>query len=253
MPVQRVRKAYEQVADQIRDMIRAGDIATDERLPSEAALAADFGVSRPTIREALRVLSTENLIRTAKGSQGGSFVTVPTLEHITSSLDANINMLTAASDLTLEEFLEMREMLEVPAARLAAVRRDEQMLAQLRATIPRDPAALGPTELFSSNRGFHTLVVQAAGNRLLSLAAKPVFTVLLTHLERSKPDDDFLECVNRDHRGILVALESGDSDAAAHAMHDHLAYLREMYERIWTHERRTPAFSSLERADAAGD
>jgi GntR family transcriptional repressor for pyruvate dehydrogenase complex len=84
--VRRVRKAYEQVADQLRELILTGQIAPEQRLPNEAALASQFGVSRPTIREALRVLSAQALIRTTKGSSGGSFVTLPTVDHISEFL-----------------------------------------------------------------------------------------------------------------------------------------------------------------------
>src|SRR5919206_988469 len=86
--VQRVRKAYEQVADQLRELITSGELAPGQRLPSEAALAVQFGVSRATIREALRVLLTQNLIRTTKGAHGGSFVNLPTVDHISAFLSS---------------------------------------------------------------------------------------------------------------------------------------------------------------------
>ncbi|MGH3039100.1 MAG: FadR/GntR family transcriptional regulator, partial [Gaiellaceae bacterium] len=77
MPVRRVRKAYEQVNDQLRELIVSGELAPGERLPNEAVLAREFGVSRATVREALRILTAQNLIRTTKGAGGGSYVTLP--------------------------------------------------------------------------------------------------------------------------------------------------------------------------------
>src|SRR5262249_20886659 len=82
MSVRRVRKAYEQVADQLRDLILAGELSRGERLPNENMLAREFGVSRATVREALRLLAAQNLIRTAKGAGGGSYVTLPSVDHI---------------------------------------------------------------------------------------------------------------------------------------------------------------------------
>ena len=123
MPVRRVRKAYEQVADQLRELIMTGELAPGERLPNEALLAREFGVSRATVREALRVLAAQNLLRTAKGAGGGSYVTLPTVDHISEFLRSNINLLTESRDVTLDELIEARELLEVPAARLAAARR----------------------------------------------------------------------------------------------------------------------------------
>src|SRR5713226_7692934 len=64
MSVRRVRKAYEQVADQLRDLIVSGELERGERLPNETVLAREFGVSRATVREALRLLTAQSLIRT---------------------------------------------------------------------------------------------------------------------------------------------------------------------------------------------
>jgi DNA-binding FadR family transcriptional regulator len=241
MSVRPVKKAYEQVADQIRELIMIGQIGADDRLPSEAALATHFGVSRATIREALRVLSTQNLIRTAKGAQGGSFVTIPSVAHISASLGANITLLSRTADVTLEEFLELREFLEVPAARLAAARRSPEALERLRAAIPAEPLGLGTEEQFVHNRDFHSVLVAAADNVLLSIAAEPIFAVLQTHLQRSTLGADFHRCINDDHRAILAAVERGDAEAAAGQMHEHLEYLRPMYRQAWLLHRRESA------------
>lgn len=238
MALRRVKKAYEQVADQIRELIMTGEIAPEHRLPNEAVLANEFGVSRPTIREALRVLGSQNLIRTAKGSQGGSFVTIPSLTHISDSLGANIGLLSRSTDVTLEEFLELRELLEVPAARLAAARRNDAALGRLRAAIPNAPLGLSTDEQFVYNRDFHSVLAEASGNTLLMIAAQPIFTVLQTHLRHSVRGEDFHATVNADHHRILDALEAGDTNAAAEEMQEHLDHLRPMYERAWQYRRR---------------
>ena len=67
-----MRKAYEQVADQLRELIVTGELAPGERLPTETVLAREFGVSRATVREALRLLAAQGLIRTAKGAAAGA-------------------------------------------------------------------------------------------------------------------------------------------------------------------------------------
>lgn len=238
VPVHRVRKAYEQVADQLRELIMSGEIGPAQRLPNEAALAAQFGVSRPTIREALRVLSAQALIRTTKGASGGSFVTVPTVDHISEFLTSNINLLSRSEDVSLDEFLEARELLEVPAARLAALRRTEEDLESLRAAIPGHPSELDTEEQFVHNKDFHSALVIASGNGVLSIAAQPVFSVLQTHLKRSTLGRRFHQRVNADHRALVATVEAGDERAAAELMHDHLEFLRPMYEKAWRYERR---------------
>jgi GntR family transcriptional repressor for pyruvate dehydrogenase complex len=235
MPVRRVRKAYEQVNDQLRELIVSGELAPGERLPNEAVLAREFGVSRATVREALRILTAQNLIRTTKGAGGGSYVTLPTVDHISEFVRGNLNLLSEADHVTLEEFLELRELIEVPAARLAAMRASNADVERLRESIPDQPLGMTTKEQFVYNKGFHTVIVEASANTLLYIATQPVFTVLQTHLARSSLGRSFHLSINEHHRRIFAAIEAGDADAAAAEMHEHLEYLRPAYERAWRH------------------
>jgi len=226
-------KAYEQVADQLRELIVTEELARGERLPSELELADEYGVSRATVREALRLLAAQNLIRTAKGAGGGSYVTVPSAAHVSESLRSGLGLMTAAADVTLEELLELRELLEVPAARLAARRRSDENVAQLRASIPGEPLRLGTRAQFAYNKGFHSAVIDASRNTLLSIAAEPVFAVLQTRLSRSRLGRTFHRSINDHHREIAAAIGAADEDAAGVLMHEHLAFLRPYYEQAW--------------------
>lgn len=231
-PIQRVRKAYEQVYDQLRELIMTGELARGERLPNEAILAREFGVSRGTVREALRVLAAQNLIRTAKGAGGGSFVTLPTVDHISEFLRLNISLLSESEDVTLDEFLEARHLLEVFAAKLAAERRRPEDLEVMRATL-HDPSELTPEEQYVQNKNFHTAVVTSSRNTLLKIATQPIYSVLQTNLDRSHIPPSFPGQVEHDHRAILEAIESRDAELAERLMHEHLVFLREMYEKNW--------------------
>ena len=190
------------------------------------------------MREALRLLGAENLIRTAKGAGGGSFVTVPSADHLSESLQSGLGRLAHAEHVTLEELLEARELLEVPAARLAAQRRGDEDVERLRASIPGDPLRLGTQEQFVYNRDFHTVVIEACGNTMLAVAAQPIFGVLQTHLSRSKLGREWHRAINEHHRSIAAAIEAGDQDAAGGEMYDHLEYLRPFYEKAWRTVRR---------------
>ncbi len=112
-------------------------MARGERLPNEIVLAAELEVSRATVREALRLLAAQSLIRTARGAGGGSYVTLPTVDHISEFLTANIGLLTDARDFTLDELIEARMLLEVPAARLAARRRRRRRRSSITRLDPR--------------------------------------------------------------------------------------------------------------------
>jgi DNA-binding FadR family transcriptional regulator len=235
----RIAKAYERVAMRLREQILEGVLEEGRRLPKETVLADEFGVSRATIREALRLLAAHNLIRTAKGAGGGSFVTVPSARHLSESLGSGIGLLAAADDLTLEELLETRELLEVPAARLAARRRTADDLVQLQDAIPDRPLHLPTQEQFVYNRDFHSCVIAACGNTLLAIAAQPVFVVLQTHLSRSRLGREWHRSINEHHRGIASAIEGGDEDGAGELMLDHLEWLRPYYEKAWRKAGRT--------------
>jgi GntR family transcriptional repressor for pyruvate dehydrogenase complex len=236
-PVTRVRKAYEQVYDQLRELIIRGELPRGERLPGEIVLARDFGVSRGTVREALRALEAHKLIRTAKGASGGSFVTLPTVDHVSDFLEANISLLSEANDVTLEEFLETRRLLEVFAARQCALRRGDADLQRLRRAILEDPCSLPIEQRYLYNQEFHSAVLDAAGNTLLRIAAQPIFSILQTNFSRETLSPRFPERVNDDHRAILTAIERGDGDGAAEEMRRHLGYLSRTYKSMWRQGR----------------
>lgn len=238
--VRPVRKSYEQAADQLRELIVTGQLVPGSRLPNEIVLARDFGISRTTMREALRLLAAQSLIRTAKGPTGGSFVTLPTVDHISEFLQASIGLLTETRNVSLEEFLEARELLESRAVRLAATHRTEGDLVRLRATIPKNPLELAIDEQFVYNKDFHSVVLESCGNTLLRIAALPLFSILQTNLARSVLGQDFHASINDHHQRIADAVAVGDADLAEQEMRGHLAYLRPAYERAWTHAR-TPS------------
>jgi len=230
-------KQYELVAERLRQRVVHGELQPGERLPNEAVLATDYGVSRATVREALRVLATQSLIRTSKGAGGGSYVTLPSVNGVSEYVQSSISLLADADDVTLEELLEARELLEVPAARLAAERRTEEELERLRDAIPDEPLRLGTQRQFVYNQDFHLAVIDGCRNALLAIAAQPVFAVLQRNLARSKLGAGFHRTINEHHRAIAAAIEAGDADAAGGEMYDHLEYLRPYYERAWRSAR----------------
>ena len=226
-------KQYEQVAEQLRTLVVGGTLQPGARLPNEEALAREFGVSRATLREALRSLAAQDLIRTAKGARGGSFVTLPSVEGVSSFVHSSITLMADANDVSLEDLLEARELLEVPAARLAGERRRDEDLERLRETIPDEPLRLGPDQQFVYNQDFHSFVIECCDNALLVIAAQPIFGVLQRNLARAKLGERFHRAINDQHRSIAAAIEAADVEAAGSEMHAHLAYLRPYYERAW--------------------
>jgi len=225
------------VAERLRERVAAGELPNGARLPNETVLAREFGVSRATVREALRSLAAQNLIRTAKGARGGSYVTLPSVDGVSNFVHSSLTLMTDAEDVTLEELLEARELLEVPAARLAAERRSQAELERLLAAIPDEPLRLGTQGQFVYNQDFHLVVLEGCRNALLAIAAQPIFAVLQRNLARSKLGTRFHRAINEQHRSIAAAIGAGDAEAAGGEMYAHLEFLRPYYEQAWRRAR----------------
>ena len=119
-------------------------------------------------------------------------------------MQANISLLSDTDDVTLDEFLEARRLLEVFAARRCAMRRSVADLVRLRATM-NEPGSLPIEERFLYNKEFHSALLDGAGNTLLRIAAQPILSVLQTSLSRHALSPSFSRHIEGDHRGILAA------------------------------------------------
>jgi DNA-binding FadR family transcriptional regulator len=223
--------AYQELAGTLREQILSGALQPGDRLPIEPELCRLHGVSRSTVREALRVLSSQNLVVTTRGVSGGTFVVHPQPDQISSYLQASFSLMTAAPGSSVRDLLEVRELLEVPAAGLAAQRRTAAHLQQLRGTL-FDPRTVDVDHVFQDNRNFHVTLLVAAGNPLMEAMTRPMFGVLNERFLRDQAPARFWYRVDRDHREILAAIEAGDAEAARQAQHDHLEHLRSTYTRI---------------------
>jgi DNA-binding FadR family transcriptional regulator len=230
IPVNRIVPAYQQVADTLRAQIVDNRLAPGERIPGELELSEMFGVSRGTIREALRALASENLIRTARGVTGGTFVSYPRPDQVSEYLKNSLNLLSNIDEVTVDELTEARRLLEGPAAGMAAARGSEAQIAAIRGSVPTNEADVRPE--FEGNRTFHQLILEASGNRLLELMTEPIFLVLRDRFTRQNADPIFWRNVRTDHEEIADAIAAGDEAAAERAMVEHLDRLASTYRKI---------------------
>jgi len=235
--VERIRPAYRQVADELRKRIVGGLLPAGHRLPNEPELSRAFGVSRSTVREALRVLASQHLIETLRGVRGGSFVAAPDPARVVEDIGGALGVLVMTPRLGLDDLLEARLLLEPAAARLAAERADADTVEAIRAAAsaprdPRDPSGFVP------HLDFHTTILMATGNLMFTMMGQPVSDVLRTRLERAGVDRVEWDRVDEHHLEIAEHIARGDADAAEHAMREHLNALRPLYERTgrWTAE-----------------
>jgi len=231
LQVNRIQPAYQQVADQLRQLIVSGTLSPGDRLPVEGELSSAFGVSRSTVREALRSLSSQGLIHTVRGVAGGTFVSESDPNAISDYLETSLGLLSGNQNITADELLEARHLLEVPAARLAAQRRSQAQIDAMRQAIAEEQAETERGARFQHHQQFHTALLAAAGNRLLGVMTVPVFRVIRSRFLRDEPRATFWHEVDSDHQDILDCVVAGDADGAARRMDAHLSRLRTTYER----------------------
>jgi DNA-binding FadR family transcriptional regulator len=129
------------VADDIRAFMQCERLAPGDRLGREEDLARQFGVSRPTLREALRLLSSAHLIRASKGPGGGIFVAATPEEGIALSVSEGVASMLAADAIDLDELLETRMLVEIPLAGLAAQRATPDEVARIRTLVEESETA----------------------------------------------------------------------------------------------------------------
>lgn len=217
-----------QIADQLRRAIVEGELRADDRLPTEDELALRFGVSRPTIREALKILAAQNLIRSKRGPTGGTFINCPSVKELSESLTCATTLLVGMDAFNMDEVLQARELLERQCCRLAALNRTEEQLARMRQQleIQRD-SGLSAEDFCASDVALHRTLVDASGNRLLGFvmfsvieALQPV-TNMVAHRFRDRPH------VSRQHQRLIDALENRDADAACAIVTEQLNDLRQ--------------------------
>ncbi len=229
----RAPASYELVLDQIRRAIQIGRFLAGERLPSERDLADQLGVSRTTVREAMRVLQGEGLIETRRGRSGGAIVIAP------ETTPAERRGLVRRRLAELENVFDYRLAIEPAAARLAADRRTKSDVAALReivtalgslATTSAHETPSPVARFFATDAEFHDRIAQATRNPLLVEAVGDARAAMFLPVggvfTELHPD------ANRGHEEIFAAIETGDGNAAREAMSEHIGLtwqaLREM-------------------------
>lgn len=214
-----------QVEEQIREAILQGQFAQGDKLPPETELAQMFGVSRPTVREALGALVSAGLIRKIPGVAGGSFVNTVTPDSLSRMLRESVDTILRLGALDILELTEVRRVLEVPAARHAASHRTDAHLRQLSSIVERQKTTtIDDPAIPEYDLAFHTTIGQASGNRLLAafIAAVHDATHPAQFLDVTK---EVGRKTVKQHMAILSAIKAGDEEAAAEAMASHLDYV----------------------------
>jgi DNA-binding FadR family transcriptional regulator len=222
----------ETLVETLTGRIRAGELAAGTRLPTEPEMTERYGVSRTVVREAISRLQAAGLVETRHGV--GTFVL-----RSTPTATGGLDLGTVVTIRDVMAMLELRISLESEAAALAAQRREDADLAEMRAALADFEA-----EVAAGRNGaepdfrFHLGIARATGNRYFESVFRNLGTSTLprTRLETTRLaadyGPDYLHRTNREHEAILEAIARSDVDGARAAMRMHLTASRERLRRF---------------------
>ncbi len=228
-------RAFHAIVEQIRDDIFQGRRKPGDRLPPEHILAEQFNMSRTGVREALRVLESQGLVRIRHGYAGGVFVDDAGLTPVLGALQTLLRL----GQVEVNELYQARVLFEPTLARLAVEHSDEVSMKQMEDNINRAKAALAAgMDAFAINLKFHTILAQASGNKVLGLVMQALLE-LLHGPDRSYPTNQSIsrKAVN-DHVQLLDAIRSHNVTLAEQLMVKHLHDLKGRFARIQQQMRR---------------
>jgi DNA-binding FadR family transcriptional regulator len=227
----RAPKMAEMVASQLRRRIITGELAEGDSLPSEATLVAQFGVSRPTLREAFRVLESESLITIRRGAHGGGRVMVP--DRVVAA--RYTGLILEYGGTTVEDVYDARVELEAPCAAALARSRTDLDLADLRSALRRHEAMRTDyAEKIRAHVEFHGLLVRLAGNKTMTMLSQLMEHIIATanisqtvNRDKSNMAERVDRSAARSHRRVIELIERGDADAAEGFWREHLVRAEE--------------------------
>ena len=215
-----VPKASDVLARELRERILSGELVEGTALPAERELVKQTQMSRATVREALRILEVQNLVRVRAGRAGGAFVQRPT----TNGMASSVSMLIRGQRIKLADLMETREALEPFCAESAARKRtddDLELLDRANEEIADPDADL--STFLQSNLDWHVGVAMASHNELLIGFMTALSNAIYAGTENAAFVDENVRIVTaRAHRSITTAIRSRDADTAGRRMRRHV-------------------------------
>ena len=219
-PTTRNREKPEQIADELRALIVSGALSEGDSLGHEPDLVERFGVSRPSLREALRILEAEGLITVVRGVLGGVIVHEPD-ERMTARTAA---LVLQARNVTLGDVHDARTIIEPAAVRILASSSRRAVVKELRALVEEQREVLEDPEAFGkANARFHERLVALAGNQTLAILAEMLNELVaraVTAVSQTGTHRDSLATRRRGLRSqerVIELIEAGNAiDAEEH-------------------------------------
>ena len=228
------RSKAEQVAHSLLARIVDGRLKPGATFATESELLAQFNVSRPTLRESLRMLESQGVLAVKPGPGGGIIVGSPSIDLLAHGLSVFLRL----NEVPFITVLKAREVIEPALAREAALHATDEDFAELEQSIARMkslPADADQEVFLAENRQFHRTITRASGNKVLE-----AFWSTITVLEGEELRDIRFSVSNQAHvteahERILAACRARDGEAAAAAMHSHVSGLESLVRTHYQH------------------
>ncbi|GGL13574.1 FadR/GntR family transcriptional regulator [Nocardia jinanensis] len=228
----RVPKAGEMVAAHLRRQIVTGELKVGDALPSEAALMERYGISRPTLREAFRILESERIIIVRRGARGGARVMLPD----TGTAGRYVGTLLQYKGTTLADVYEARMTVETSAVAVVARKRTATGLGRLEAMLAEGEQLLDDPEAYGRRHDleFHRLLAELAGNETMMVMLDILFSIIECHNEkvlrehRGEPEH-LAKCraAQRSHAKLIELIRAKDAEKAVTFWRRHLIQVSE--------------------------
>ena len=222
----RVPKAGELVAAQLRRQIVTGELREGDALPPENALMEQFGISRPTLREAFRILEAEGAINVRRGVRGGARVQVPSV----GAAARQVGLVLQYRGALLSDVYEVRAVLEPAAARMAARRRTSADLTRLQEVLDRHRESVeDPAAAVAADAEFHRLIVELSGSETLQVLTAMVTDIIregdraYTESHDWRHEQELAKIAVRAHARLVELIRKRSGEEAEEHWRRHLA------------------------------
>lgn len=215
-------KMADRVAAQLRRMFIRGEIAEGEMLPPESELIEQFGVSRPTLREAFRVLESESLIEVQRGVRGGARVSRPQRQ----TLARYAGLILEFEGATLKDVYDARATIETPMVVQLAKERNPRAIAELEEILDQEAKTEG-SEGVDKRTDFHAAIARLSGNKTLEIVSSMLHHIIEKANRSLQPTtgprgESAGRRASKTHRMLVDLIKAGEAEKAADLWNRHL-------------------------------
>jgi GntR family transcriptional repressor for pyruvate dehydrogenase complex len=233
-PLQKQQTVAEAISAEILDLLRQKELKPGDKLPPERELAEILGVSRPSLREALRALSIMKIVEVRQGD--GTYVSALKTEELVEHLE----FVFMLDNSTMLQLFEARKIVETGNVSLAAERISDEELSILRTCLEKSEHSVDDPEAFmQADIELHEIITRAARNPLLERFMASIGTLSRASRHKTTHMSGVTKTAVEDHRQIVNALEARDPQAASAAMLCHLEHVEQKYRELAIAEQDT--------------